>query len=321
MASVLVTGGAGFIGSHLTHRLVALGHRVRVLDNFSTGKRANLAAVGEKIELVHGDLRDESVCRAACDGMEFVLHQAAIPSVPVSVANPVPSHEVNISGTFKLLRAASDRKVRRVIYAASSSAYGNTAESPKHERLATAPLSPYAVQKLTGEHYCRAFYECYGLETLSIRYFNVFGERQDPRSQYAAAIPAFVTAILRGESPTIYGDGEQTRDFTYIDNVVEGNLLAMRVTKTAGQSVNVACGGQVTVNEVIRVINNLLGTKVKPTYAPARAGDVKHSCADIRLAGELLGFKPVVEFEAGLQRAIEYYKTLGGVAEPAAARS
>jgi UDP-glucose 4-epimerase len=321
MSNVLVTGGAGFIGSHLTHRLVALGHRVRVLDNFSTGKRANLAAVAEKIELVHGDLRDESVCRAACDGMEFVYHQAAIPSVPVSVENPVPSHEVNIGGTFNLLRAACDRKVRRVIYAASSSAYGNTAESPKHERLATAPLSPYAVQKLTGELYCRAFYECYGLETLSIRYFNVFGERQDPRSQYAAAIPAFVTSILRGESPTIYGDGEQTRDFTYIDNVVQGNILAMEVARTAGQSVNVACGGQVTVNEVIAAINRALGTKIAPTYAPTRAGDVKHSCADIRLAAEVLNYRPKVSFEDGLRRAIDYYKSLSGVGEPAGARA
>lgn len=310
MANVLVTGGAGFIGSHLAARLVELGHRVRVLDNFSTGKRANLAGVSAAIELVEGDLRDEGVCHRACDGIEFVFHEAAIPSVPVSVADPVPSHEANIGGTFNMLRGAVAHKVRRFIYAGSSSAYGNAAESPKHERLASCPLSPYAVQKLAGEMYARAFFECYGLETISLRYFNVFGERQDPKSQYAAAIPAFVTAILRGEAPTIYGDGEQTRDFTHIENVVHGNLLAMKMARAAGQTVNVACGGQVTVNEVIAAINRALGTQVKPKYAPARAGDVKHSCADIRLAKELLGFESLVSFEDGLARAIDYYKSL-----------
>lgn len=310
MANVLVTGGAGFIGSHLVTRLIALGHKVRVFDDLSSGKLSNLEHVNGKFELVQGDLRHEEECLRACLDVEFIFHEAAIPSVPKSVEQPGPSHEVNVNGTFNLLRAAVQQRVRRVIYAASSSAYGNTKESPKHEGIRTEPLSPYAVQKLLGEQYARAFTECYGLETISLRYFNVFGTRQDPKSQYAAAIPAFVTAMLRGESPVIYGDGEQTRDFTYIDNVVEGNMLAMQAARTHGEAVNVACGGAITVNHVIAEINRLLGTKVKPKYVPSRTGDVLHSSADIRKARELLGFKPIVSFEEGLKRAIEYYRAV-----------
>lgn len=310
MANILVTGGAGFIGSHLAHRFVELGHSVRVMDNFATGRRENLAHINDKIDLAEKDLRQPEDCLAVCDGIDFVFHQGAIPSVPVSVEQPVPSHDANINGTFNLLRAAVAKKVKRVIYAASSSAYGDAPESPKHEKMMTCPLSPYAVQKLTGEVYLKAFYECYGLETLSVRYFNVFGPRQDPKSQYAAAIPAFVSAILKNEPPTIYGDGEQTRDFTYIDNVVHGNVLAMQAAKTEGQWVNVACGGQISVNDVIRTINELLGTDVQPNYAPTRPGDVKHSCADISLAKELLGYEPVISFPDGLNKAIDYYKTL-----------
>lgn len=310
MASVLVTGGGGFIGSHITTKLVELGHRVRVMDNFSSGSRANLTHLGDKIELHESDMRNADDCDRACDGIEFVFHQAAIPSVPLSVEKPVPSHDANVNGTFNLLRAATKHKVHRFIYAASSSAYGETKESPKHEGIVPMPLSPYAVQKLTGEHYLRAFCECYGLETLSIRYFNVFGERQNPKSQYAAAIPAFVSAILRDESPIVYGDGEQTRDFTYIENVVHGNVLAMNAPKTAGQSVNVACGGQISVNAVIAAINKALGKNVPTKHVDRRAGDVRHSCADISLAQRLLGYDPVVTFEEGLQRAIEYYKTI-----------
>lgn len=312
MASVLVTGGAGFIGSHLATRLLALGHRVRVFDDLSSGKLTNLEHVKSQVDFVQGDLRYDEECLRVCRDIEFVFHQAAIPSVPKSVEEPEASHDVNVNGTFNILRGAVRQKVRRVIYAASSSAYGNTAESPKHEGIRPEPLSPYAVQKLLGEQYARAFTECYGLETISLRYFNVFGTRQDPQSQYAAAIPAFVTAMLRGEPPTIYGDGEQTRDFTYIDNVVEGNMLAMQAARTCGEAVNVACGGAISVNHVIAEINRLLGTNVKPKYVPARTGDVRHSCADIRRSRELLGFKPIVSFEAGLTRAIDYYRSMAG---------
>jgi len=312
MANVLVTGGAGFIGSHLVTRLVALGHKVRVFDDLSSGKSVNLAHVREKVDFVQGDLRHEEECLRVCHDMEFVFHQAAIPSVPKSVEQPGPSHDVNVNGTFNILGAAVQQKVRRFIYAASSSAYGNTKESPKHEGIRPEPLSPYAVQKLLGEQYARAFTECYGLETISLRYFNVFGTRQDPKSQYAAAIPAFVTSMLRGDPPTIYGDGEQTRDFTYIDNVVEGNMLAMQAKRTHGEAVNVACGGAISVNHVIAEINRLLGTKVKPKYVSARTGDVLHSSADIRKARELLNFKPIVSFEEGLKRAIDYYRTMSG---------
>lgn len=310
MANVLVTGGAGFIGSHLATRLVKLGHMVRVLDDFSTGRRENLSHLADGFELLEGDMRDPAICDQACREIAFVFHQAAIPSVPKSVDDPQPSHDANINGTFNILRSAVRCKVGRVIYAASSSAYGDSDVSPKHEGLKPEPLSPYAVQKHAGEQYCRAFSECYGLETISLRYFNVFGARQDPRSQYAAAIPAFVTAILRGEQPTVYSDGDQTRDFTHIDNVVHANVLAMDVSKTHGEVVNVACGGQVTVNQVIAAINQALGTDVQPCYAPARPGDVRHSCADVSLARTLLGYEPQVSFEEGLNRAIDYYRSM-----------
>ncbi len=310
MANVLVTGGAGFIGSHLTTALVERGHVVRVLDDFSTGSHGNLAHLDDRFDLIEGDMRDPAQCLEACRDVEWVFHQAAIPSVPKSVDDPQASHDVNVNGTFNILRAAVERKVRRVIYAASSSAYGDTAESVKHERIMPEPLSPYAVQKLMGEAYARAFSECFGLETISLRYFNVFGSRQNPRSQYAAAIPAFVTAILRGEPPTIYGDGEQTRDFSYIDNVVRANMLAMEVKRTRGEVVNVACGCAISVNAVIAAINRLLGTDVAPHHVPSRPGDVRHSCADVALAKELLGYEPLVTFEEGLRRAIDYYSRI-----------
>ena len=308
MARTLVTGGGGFIGSHLTTRLVQLGHDVRVIDDFSTGRRENLDLLAGRIEILEADIRDPQACVRACDGVAFVFHQAAVPSVPKSVEHPQASHDVNINGTFNLLRAAVSCKVHRFIYAGSSSAYGDSEESPKHEKMPTAPLSPYAVQKLAGEHYCRAFSECFALETITLRYFNVFGPGQDPKSQYAAAIPAFVTAILKGESPVVFGDGRQTRDFTFIDNVIEGNMLAMNSDRTCGESVNIACGDQISVNGVIDTINRLLGTAVHPRYVDRRPGDVLHSCADISLARRLLGFKPAVSFEEGLGRAIEYYR-------------
>jgi nucleoside-diphosphate-sugar epimerase len=309
MHKVLVTGGAGFIGSHLVTRLIEAGHRVRVLDDFSSGRMANLAHVAELYELVEGDIRDSDTCQAACDGVDFVFHQAAIGSVPKSIDDPRPSHDVNINGTFHLLRAAASHKVKRFIYAASSSAYGDTDVSPKHEDLTPNPLSPYAVQKLTGEYYCRVFSLCFGLETISLRYFNVFGDRQDPHSRYAAAIPAFASAILRAQPPTVYGDGEQSRDFTHIDNVVDANMLAMKAERTNGESVNIACGGQVTINEVIRLLNEVIGVEVKAKYVDPRPGDVRHSCADISLAAKLLGYEPRVGFKDGLERAIEYYKS------------
>ena len=310
MSNILVTGGAGFIGSHLTTNFVESGHSVRVLDDLSSGKLANLAHIEGQYELVDGDIRNPEHCLGACNDIEFVFHQAAIPSVPKSVDDPQSSHDVNINGTFNMLRAASAAKVRRFIYAASSSVYGDTPESPKHEGIRPEPLSPYAVQKYAGECYLRAFFECYGLETLSLRYFNVFGPRQDPASDYAAAIPAFVTKLLAGQPPTIFGDGEQTRDFTYIDNIVHANALAMKVDKTCGQAVNAACGDQISVNQTITTINELLGTDVKPEHVAARAGDVKHSCADASLAKDLLGFTPLVTFEDGLRKAIDYYRSL-----------
>ncbi len=310
MADVLVTGGAGFIGSHLATRFVELGHRVRVLDNFSTGQRSNLEHLAGRIDLLEADLRDAAACRRACQGVEFVFHQAALGSVPKSVEDPQTSHDVNINGTFNVLRACVEQKVRRFIYAGSSSAYGDTEVSPKVETLRPRPLSPYAVQKLTGEEYAHAFFVCYGLETITLRYFNVFGARQDPKGQYAAAIPAFVSSILRGEPPIVYGDGEQSRDFTYIDNVVDGNVLAMSMPKARGEVVNLACGGEITINQVIAAVNEALGTRIAPRHVATRAGDVRHSCADIRLAKTVLGFTPKIGFEEGLRRAIDYFRSI-----------
>lgn len=308
MPKYLVTGGAGFIGSHIVERLIRDGESVRVLDNFATGKRENLAPFAGKFEMVEGDLRNRADCAKACAGVEIVFHEGAVPSVPKSVEDPITSHEANIDGTFNILMAARDAKCRRLIYAASSSAYGDQPELPKRETARPAPLSPYAVNKLVGEYYLSVFCKCWGLETLSLRYFNVFGPRQDPKSQYAAAIPAFVTAILRGEPPTIYGDGEQTRDFTFIDNVVHANLLAAKAPKVSGEVVNVACGERVSVNQIISQINQLLGRNVKSKHVPDRAGDVKHSLADISLARQVIGYEPLVDFADGLRRAIDWYK-------------
>jgi nucleoside-diphosphate-sugar epimerase len=308
MDNFLVTGGAGFIGSNICTKLISQGYFVRVIDNLLTGKKSNLAAISDKIEFIEADMGNPDAARAAMKGIDVVLHQGALPSVPRSVDDPAATHRHCVDATFTLLLAARDAKVKRFVYAASSSAYGDTPTLPKVETMPVNPLSPYAAAKLMGEYYCSVFYKVFGLETISLRYFNVFGPHQDPTSQYAAAIPAFVTSILKDKPPTVYGDGEQSRDFTYIDNIVEANLLAARAKQTKGDVVNIACGEVVTVNEIIDTINRLLGKKIRPIYEPVRPGDVKHSLADITVAKKLLGFKPVVPFKEGLAKAIEWYR-------------
>jgi UDP-glucose 4-epimerase len=308
MDKFLVTGGAGFIGSNICRRLASQGSFVRVVDNFITGKRANLEEIIDKIELIEGDMGDPDVANEAMKGIDVVLHQGAVPSVPKSVADPVTTHRHCVDATFTLLMAARDAKVRRFVYAASSSAYGDSQALPKTETMVTNPLSPYAVAKLVGEYYCKVFCSVFDVETISLRYFNIFGPYQDPTSQYAAAIPAFVTMILKDESPTVYGDGEQSRDFTYIENVVEANLLAAKAQKTNGEVVNIACGDRITINAIIDLINELVGKNVKALHVPERAGDVKHSLADIALAEKVIGYKPVVRFRDGLEKAITWYR-------------
>ncbi len=308
MDKFLVTGGAGFIGSNICNRLVSDGCFVRVVDNLLTGKKTNLAGILDKIEFIKADMGDENVARTAMKDIDMVLHQGALPSVPRSVDDPAATHRHCVDATFTLLLAARDAKVKRFVYASSSSAYGDTPTLPKVETMLPSPLSPYAAAKLAGEYYCSVFYNVFGLQTISLRYFNVFGPHQDPTSQYAAAIPAFVTSILKDKPPTIYGDGEQSRDFTYVDNVVEANLLAARARKAAGEVINIACGQAVTVNEIIEMINEILGKNIKPTYTAPRPGDVKHSLADITLAKKLIGFKPKVSFKQGLRMAINWYR-------------
>jgi len=308
MENFLVTGGAGFIGSNICTKLVSRGCSVRVVDNLLTGKKTNLASILDKIEFIEADMGDPKVARAAMKDIDVVLHQGALPSVPRSVDDPAATHRHCVDATFTLLLAARDAHVKRFVYASSSSAYGDTPTLPKVETMLPSPLSPYAVAKLVGEYYCSVFSGVFGLQTISLRYFNVFGPHQDPTSQYAAAIPAFVTAILQNEPPTIYGDGEQSRDFTYVDNVVEANLLAARAKKTAGEVINIACGKAITVNEIIDMINQILGKNVKPIYTAPRPGDVKHSLADISLAKKLIGFTPKVSFRQGLEKAIDWYR-------------
>ncbi len=308
MNRFLVTGGAGFIGSNICRKLISEGCFVRVVDNLLTGKKANLAGIIDKIEFIQADMGDEHIARGAMKDIDVVLHQGALPSVPRSVDDPAATHKHCVDATFTLLLAARDARIKRFVYAASSSAYGDTPTLPKVETMPAQPLSPYAAAKLFGEYYCSVFYKVFGLETISLRYFNVFGPHQNPESQYAAAIPAFATAILRDKPPTIYGDGEQSRDFTYIDNVVQANLLAANAKKTEGQVVNIACGQAVTVNQIIAMINDILGKNVKSIYTDPRPGDVKHSLADVALAKDLIGYKPVVAFRAGLQKAIHWYR-------------
>jgi UDP-glucose 4-epimerase len=308
---ILVTGGAGFIGSHLTDRFLAEGFRVRVLDNFATGRRENIAHLANesRFELVEGDIGGPAAA-AACKGIDVVVHQAAIPSVPRSVADPVETHQANINGTFNLLMAARDARVKRVVYAASSSAYGDAEVSPKVETLRPMPKSPYAVHKLVGEYYMNVFAETFGLPTISLRYFNVFGPRQDPHSQYSAVIPAFLTKMLTGQRPTIYGDGLTSRDFTFIRNVQEANFLAATVAKVNGEVVNVATGRKISLLDMVELINKMLGTKIAPIHEPERAGDVKHSLADISAASKLLGYRVLVPFDEGLRLTMEHYREL-----------
>lgn len=308
MANYLVTGGAGFIGSNIVEFLVSQGDSVRVLDNFATGKRENLAPFMDKIELVEGDLRDEDACRRAVADMDYVLHQAAMASVPRSITEPVMTSDVNVMGTINLLTAAARAKVRRLVYAASSSAYGDQPVPVKHEGLLPMPLSPYAAAKLACEYFCQAYSESMGLETVCLRYFNVFGPRQDPTSQYSAVIPLFTTAVIEGRRPTVYGDGQQTRDFTFVENNVRANILAATTERpVAGRVINVACGGSYSLLDLLRVINETLGKSVEPIFEARRTGDVMHSLADISLARELLGYEVFVGFDEGMRRTIEWY--------------
>jgi nucleoside-diphosphate-sugar epimerase len=308
MAHYLVTGGAGFIGSHLSEELRRRGHRVRVADSLITGKRANLEHVPQ-VEFLEGDLADAEFARTAAAGCDYVLHQAAIPSVPRSVKDPIASNRANVDATLNVLVAARDAGVRRLVFAGSSSAYGDTPTLPKQEAMATNPLSPYALQKVIGEQYLQMFTRLYGLETVSIRYFNVFGPRQDPTSPYSGVISVFATALIEGRSPRIYGDGEQTRDFTYIANVVDGVLRACEAPNASGEVINVATGGRISLNTLFRTMRDVIGSDVEPVYEEGRQGDVRDSQADIRKARELLGYEPTVSFEEGLRRTIEWYRT------------
>lgn len=303
----LVTGGAGFIGSNLTEALVEQGQKVRVLDNFSTGKRANIAHLQGKIELIVGDIRYLNTVLEAMKDVDYVLHQAALPSVPRSIETPLESNDVNINGTLNILYAAKERGVKRVVYAASSSAYGDTPTLPKVESMKPNPISPYAVNKLAGEQYCAAFYKVYGLETVALRYFNIFGRRQDPTSYYSAVIPKFIRMFLNEQAPVINGDGSVSRDFTHIDNVIHANLLACKAPNAAGQMVNIACGQRISLNELTAELKKLTGAKVEPVHAKPRPGDVLHSLADITLAKELLGYDVQVDVYEGLKRTVEWF--------------
>jgi len=316
MATYLITGVAGFIGSALARAVLAQGDQVRGIDNLSTGRRENLAEILARIDFQEADVLDLPALYDACRGVDYVLHQAAIPSVPKSVLDPLASNRANLDGTVNLLMAARGAKVKRVVYAASSSAYGDTPTLPKHEDMAPNPISPYAVAKLASEHYMISFYRCYGLQTVCLRYFNIFGPRQDPGSPYSGVLAKFITQMLKGEQPTILGDGKQSRDFTYVDNAVEANLLACRVPamEVAGRVFNVATGRRFDLNETFQILKKLTGYPGKVNYGPERAGDVKHSLADLSRATRHLGYTPKVDFEEGLRRTIDWYRSQERVA-------
>ena len=307
---MLVTGGGGFIGSHLVERLLTDGHEVRVLDNFATGRRENLPGVIGNVDLVEGDIQSYERAHTAVRGCDIVFHQAALPSVPRSVQDPLTSHASNVTGTLNVLLAARDSGVRRVVFASSSSVYGANPTLPKSEGMIPLPISPYAVAKLAAENYCRAFTAVYGLETVSLRYFNVFGPRQDPLSQYSAVIPNFISAGLEGRQPSVFGDGEQSRDFTYVDNVVEANLLAAFADGIEGGTYNVACGERITLNRLLGELEAVLDTPIAANHEPARPGDVRHSQADISKIGSDLGYRTTVDFQEGLRRTVAYYQDL-----------
>ncbi len=310
MLKVLVTGGAGFIGSNLTEALLKRNHFVRVLDDFSTGKKENLIfnQAYPAMEIMEGDIRDFLTCQKAVKGIDFVFHQAALPSVQRSVEDPATSNAVNVGGTLNILIAAKESGVKRVIYASSSSVYGDTPTLPKHEEMPSYPLSPYALQKYIGEQYGRLFYQLYGLEAISLRYFNIFGPKQDPNSIYSAVIPRFISALLQGRSPVIFGDGEQSRDFTYIENVVQANLLAMSAEHLHGEAVNIACGKRISLNQLLNILKEILGSDQPPLYEEARQGDVKHSLADIHKAKEMIHYEPIVGIEMGLKKTVEFFQ-------------
>jgi nucleoside-diphosphate-sugar epimerase len=307
---VLVTGGGGFIGSHLVERLLTEGYDVRVLDSFATGRRETLVPFGDDVELIEGDLQSYERAHNAVRGCEIVFHQAALPSVPRSIQDPLTSNATNVIGTLNLLLAARDSDVRRVVFASSSSVYGINAALPRREDMTPLPVSPYAVAKLACEGYCRSFSEVYGLETVSLRYFNIFGPRQDPLSHYSAAIPRFIAAFLRDEPVTVYGDGEQSRDFTYVDNVVEANMLAAEAAGVSGGVFNVACGERITVNALIEELREITGRDVPVEFAPPRPGEVRHSEADVTLARRALGYAPTISFGEGLRRTVAFYESL-----------
>jgi UDP-glucose 4-epimerase len=307
---VLVTGGAGFIGSHITTALVERGDEVRVLDNLDTGKRENLSHLAGKVDFIEGSVTDPAIVARAVESVEVVFHQAALASVPRSVSAPLDTNAVCVTGTVNVLDASRKAGVRRVVYAGSSSAYGNDPTPSKNEQIVPAPLSPYAAAKLAAEYYCQAFSATYGLETVTLRYFNVFGPRQDPDSEYSAVIPIFVSLMLKGQRPTIYGDGLQSRDFTFVSDIVRGNLLAAEAKDVAGRVINVATGKQFTLLDLIASINRVLGTSIEPVFADPRAGDVRESLADIALARKLLSFEPFVTFDNGLEQSIKYYKSI-----------
>jgi nucleoside-diphosphate-sugar epimerase len=308
MAQYLVTGGAGFIGSHLAEELIRRGHQVRVADSLVTGKRTNLAHL-PGVEFLQGDLADADFARASVDRVDFVLHQAAMPSVPRSVKDPIESNRANVDATLNVLVAARDAGVKRVVFAGSSSVYGNTPALPKHEEMPNNPLSPYALQKVVGEQYLQMFTALYGLETVTIRYFNVFGPRQDPSSPYSGVISLFASALLQNRAPLIHGDGEQTRDFTYVANVVDGVLRACDAPAASGQIINVATGDRISLNRLFETMRKLIGVEVQPVYGPLRPGDVRDSQADIRRAKEILGYEPFVSFEEGLRRTVDWYRS------------
>ncbi len=305
----LVTGGAGFIGSNIVEKLLELKHEVRVLDNFSSGREQNIRPFVDKIHLIDGDIRDYWTVVRAVEGIDYILHQAALPSVPRSVENPLTSTEVNINGTLNVLEAARHAGVKKMVMASSSSVYGESKELPKHEGMMPDPLSPYAITKLTDEHYCRVYWQLYGFPTCCLRYFNIFGPRQDPKSQYAAVIPRFITRLKAGRPPIVYGDGEQSRDFTYVENAVQANLLAAENDKMVGTVFNVACGGQFTLNDLLDKLRAIIGVDTKAQYDPPRAGDIKHSYAAIDKIGKL-GYKPTVDFDEGLKRTVAHFDSI-----------